>query len=276
MSGAVVGGNIRYPNLTSIASLFRAQINDTFSGTAGVPGEGLIMFNLNPDLLVFMDSAIRDTYSDLRNVGDPALILDNYILSGIPALTAPDPTVQVCLSYAGFFNGYTWSDQWTLPISTTRVERLWERWSTGVGNPSTFIPMQPAPFGLSGCVQTQRMGSWELRQNAIWMPGCLMPIDLRLRVRINFPDFDAFNPNTINFDTAYVPIIDCQNAVVAKMLVLYAKRFAPELYPMAVQEDERMIGKLRLEVVRQMQNTENQRLQYGDAATEGYGYLNQL
>jgi len=273
MSGAVVGGSIRYPSLTSIASLFRAQINDTFSGTVGVPGEGLIMFNQNPDLLVFMDSSIRDTYSDLRNVGDPALILDNYILSNIPPLANPDPTVQVSLAYAGYFNGFQWSPMWTLPISCERVERLWERWSN---TNESFVPMQSAPFGIAGTVQNQRMGVWELRQNAIWMPGCLMAVDLRIRCRITFPDFDAFNPTTINFDTAYVPILSCQNAVVAKMLVLYAKRFAPELYPMCVQEDERMIGKLRLEVVRQMQNTENQRIQYGDAATTGYGWIQQL
>jgi hypothetical protein len=273
MSGAVVGGSIRYPSLSSIAALFRAQINDSFSGTTGVAGEGLIMFNQNPDLLVFMDSAIRDTYSDLRNVGDPALILDNYILTGIPPLANPDPTVQVSLAYAGYFNGFTWSALWTLPISCERVERMWERWSN---TNAPFIPMTPAPFGLSGVIQNQRMGQWELRQNAIWMPGCLAMIDLRLRCRITFPDFSAFNPNTIDFDTAYIPILSCQNAVVAKMLVLYAKRFDPTQLAWAIQEDERMMGKLRLEVVRQMQNTENQREQYGDAATTGYGWIYQL
>ena len=273
MSGAVVGGNIRYPSLSSLAALFRAQINDSFSGTAGVPGEGLIMFNQNPDLLTFMDSAIRDTYSDLRNVGDPALILDNYILRNIPPLAAADPTVQVSLSYAGYFNGFTWSNLWTLPISCERVERIWERWSN---TDEAFCPMQPAPFGLPGAVQTQRMGVWEMRQNAVWMPGCLAAVDLRLRCRITFPDFSAFNPNTIDFDTAYVPILSCQNAIVAKMLVLYAKRFDPSQLQWAIAEDERMIGKLRLEVVRQMQNTENQRIQYGDAATQGYGWLQQL
>jgi hypothetical protein len=58
--------------------------------------------------------------------------------------------------------------------------------------------------------------------------------------------------------------------------VVYAKRFDPSQLQWAISEDERMIGKLRLEVVRQMQNTENQRIQYGDAATQGYGWLYQL
>ena len=90
---AVVGGNIVYPSLQSIANLFRASINDTANNTTGSGvgsgnSAGLIMPNSNPDLLTFMDSAIRDTYSDLRNVGDPELLLDNYILLGIPPLDA--------------------------------------------------------------------------------------------------------------------------------------------------------------------------------------------
>ena len=89
---AVMGGNVRYPNLQSIADLFRAGINDTANNTMGTgtgTGDqaGLIMSNHNPDLMVFMDAAIYETFSDLRNVGDPELILDNYILFGIPALT---------------------------------------------------------------------------------------------------------------------------------------------------------------------------------------------
>lgn len=268
MSGAVVGGNVRYPSLQAIANLFRAQINDDAAGATNTPGEGLIAFNTAPFLITFMDSAIRDVYSDLRNVGDPSLILDNYILLGLPALAQPDPTVQVSLSYAGFFDGYQWHPEWTLPISCQKVERIWERWS---GSNYEFSPMTPAPLGIPPCYQTQRMGCWEMRQNAVWMPGALLPIDLRIRCRITFPDF--INPATLDFTTAYVPIVDCQNAVVAKMLLLYAKRFAPENYAMCVAEDERLMGKMRLEVVRQMQVSENQRIQFGDEATAGYGWL---
>ena len=271
MAEAIVGGNIRYPSLESIASLFRAQINDTFSGSTNTPGEGLIMYDQNPDLITFMDSAIRDVYSDLRNVGDPALILDNYLLLGIPPLASPNPAVQVSLSYAGYFNGFSWSDQWALPISCERVEKIWERFS---GTQDNFSPMTPSRFGLPGVNQTERMGMWEIRQNAVWMPGCLSQVDLRLRCRITFPDF--LDPATINFSTAYVPILSCQNAVVAKMLLLYAKRFAPEYYSMCVAEDNRLMGKLQLEVVRQRQTVENQRAEYGSEAFESVGFMNQL
>lgn len=275
---AAVGGNILYPNLQTIADLFRSSINDTANNTSGFGtgagnAAGLIMPNANPDLLVFLNSAVRDVYSDLRNVGDPELLLDNYILTGIPALAQPDQTVQVALSYAGYFDGFTWNPQWTLPVSCVKIERVWERWT---GSGSDFAPMTPCPFGLPPVLQWQRMGMWEVRQNALWMPGSLVATDLRIRCRITFPDFGTVQPSTVNFKTAYVPILGCANAVVAKMLVLYARRFAPEMKPMADADDLKYTQKLRLEVVREMQNTEYQRAQYGDEATTSYGWLAQL
>jgi hypothetical protein len=273
MAEAVIGGNIRYPSLQSIANLFRASINDSFAGATNTPGEGLVMVNLNPDLLTFMASAISDVYSDLRNVGDPALILDNYILLGIPPLAQIDSSVQVCLSYAGYFNGFMWSNQWALPISCQTVERVWER-NSSTSPVGSFIPMTPAPFGLAPCAQGYCMGQWEMRQNALWMPGAMLPVDLRLRCRITFPE--VLDPTNVDFNTAYVPILGCKNAVVAKMLVQYARRFAPEQYGMASQEDTKFMDKLKLEVVRQMQNTEYQRIEYGEEATAGFGIWSQL
>lgn len=267
---AVMGGNVRYPNLQSIADLFRAGINDTANNTMGTgtgTGDqaGLIMSNHNPDLMVFMDAAIYETFSDLRNVGDPELILDNYILFGIPALTEQNPSVQVALSYAGYFNGYTWSDLWKLPIGMTRIIGLWERQS---GTNNSFQPMTPAPFGIGGCYQGLYMGQWEIREGMLWMPGATQSIDLRIRCRLGYPA--PIYSNTLDFATTYVPIIDCCNAVVAKMMIRYAMRFAPEQYQMCVAEEKRMMDKLKLEVVRAMQAQENQRSAFGDEAVADF------
>jgi hypothetical protein len=266
---AIVGGNVRYPNLQGLADLFRSGINDTAnnttgSGTGSGNEAGLIMPNSNPDLWTFMDSAIQETFSDLRNVGDPELVLDNYILTGIPPLAEANPAVQVSLGYQGYFDGFEWHPQWTLPISVSKMLAMWERWTNSNGD---FIPMTPAPFGLPGGLQGDRMGQWELRQGQIWMRGCLTQIDLRLRARINYPV--PFGPN-INFKTTYVPIVDSKNAIVSKMLILYAKRFAPDLYPMAIQDETRLMSKLKLEVVRQMQANENQRAEFGGEAVQDF------
>lgn len=267
---AAVGGNIRYPNLQSIADLFRGFINDTANNTGGSGtgtgnGAGLIMSNTNPDLLSFMDSSIREIYSDLRNVGDPELILDNYILTGLPTLAQPDPAVQVSLAYSGFFDGFQWHSQWTLPIGVTRVLALWERLTN---TQASFNYMTPSPFGLPNGVQGPTMGYWEIRQGQIWMPGALQSVDLKIRARMTFPDF--LNPATLNFSTAYVPILDSGNAIAAKMRILYATRFAPEQYQLSMSEENRLMDKLKLEVVRDMQKNENSRAEYGAEATTDF------
>ena len=267
---ATVGGNVRYPNLQSIANLFRASINDTMNNASGSGfgtgnGQGLIMGNLNPDLITVMDSAIRELYSDLRNVGDPELILDNYILTGLPPLAVADPAVQVSIGYMGYFDGYQWHSEWTLPISTSKVLALWER-TTNQGQ--SFVPMTQAPFSLPGVQQGQRMVQWEMRQGQIWMPGCLQQTDIRMRVRITYPDF--LDPANIDFNTAYVPIADSTNAIVAKMLIVYARRFDPSLYSMCIAEEKRLMDKLSLEVVRQMQSQQNQRAEFGSEAVQDF------
>ena len=90
---AVVGGNIRYANLQSICDQFRAQINDTANNTTGSGvgtgnQAGVIMPNSNPDLLTLLTAATQDTYAELRNVGDPELILDYYDLFQLPPVNS--------------------------------------------------------------------------------------------------------------------------------------------------------------------------------------------
>ncbi len=267
---AAVGGNVRYPNLQSIGDLFRASVNDTMNSTTGTGvgqgnSAGLIMGNQNPDLVTFMDSAIQEVYSDLRNIGDPELIIDNYILTGIPPLAQQDPAVQVALGYQGYFDGFQWHPQWALPIGVSKMLAMWERQSGGNWD---FNSMQPAPFGLPGGLQGITMGLWEMREGMIWMRGATQAVDLRLRARINYPT-PLFSSN-LNYATTYVPILDSKNAIVAKMKLLYAQRFSPAMYPMCIQEESRLMGKLKLEVVRGMQAQENERAPFGSEATADF------
>ena len=67
-----------------------------------------------------------------------------------------------------------------------------------------------------------------------------------------------------------MPILDSKNAIVAKMRVQYAVRFAPELYQTSLAEETRMMAKLKQEVLRQMQANENQRQAFGDEAVQDF------
>lgn len=270
MQGGIAGGNIVYPNLQEIADLFRALINDTANNTQGngvgtLNQAGVIMPNTNPDLVTFLRSGVRTMYSDLRNVGDPELIIDNYNLIGLPALTQQDPAVQVALSYAGFYDGFQWHPQFTLPIGAKRILALYERES---GTGLDFSPMKYAPSGLPSALQGLRMGMWETREGMVWMPGATLSIDLRIRARISFPT--NWNVANLNYSTTYVPILNCADWVAAKMLKSYARRFAPERIPDATQMEMEEGNKVKLEVVRDLQKAENQRAEFGGEAVQDF------
>jgi hypothetical protein len=267
-NAAVVGGSIRFPSLQSIGNLFRFGINDSFNSTTGAGtgqgnAQGLIMSNLNPDLVTLMDEAIQELYSDLRNVGDAELIIDNYIVGPLPPLANPNPAVQVALGFAGYFDGFEWHPQFKLPISLSKMLFMWERQA---GGNRKFIPMRKAPFALGGVMQGERMHQWEQREDLIFMPGCLEPTELRLRARITYPEL-LFSSG-LNFQTTYVPIVDSKQAIVSKMRIQYALRFAPDKYQTAIAEEIRQMNKLRLEVVRAQQDAENERASFGEESTQ--------
>ena len=268
MPEAVIGGNVRYPTLQGICDLFRSQINDTFSNSSGSGtgqggGAGLVMNNLNPDVLTFLNAACLDMFAELRTVGAPELLLDNYTLLAIPALGTVDPSIQVALSYAGYFNGFTWSNQWTLPIGLSRMIAVRQRQTnSGFG----FRDMTHYSSGLPSVRQGTEMTGWEMRQGLLWMSGALQEVDLSLRCRITFPPFLSTAAQTIDFSTAYVPILDSLNAIAAKMLVLYARRFAPEMLPVAKDAEATYMGKLRLESVRERQSEDNEVSAFGQGA----------
>jgi hypothetical protein len=273
---AIVGGSTVYPNLTEIADLFRALINDTANNTGGAgtgsgSTAGLIMPNSNPDLVTIMRSAIRTLYSDLRNIGDPQLLLDNYILTGLPPVNSnlgvgvQNPAAQVSLAYSGYFDGVQWYPQWTLPVGMRRLLGLWERQTGAAGN---FLAMVPATAGLQGVLQGETNRYFEMREGSIWMPGTTTPVDLRIRCRIGYPS--NYNTASLNFDTTYVPILNCGDAIAAKMLVRYAIRFSPEMVAVARDEENIQMAKLENEAIRAMQSNENERAAYGEDAVQDF------
>jgi hypothetical protein len=107
-----------------------------------------------------------------------------------------------------------------------------------------------------------------MREGMVWMPGTIQSVDLRLRVRIGYPT--GWNVSNLDYNQTYIPILNCADAVAAKMLVRYAQRFKPTMYPMAREAEEVEMDKLKLEVVRQMQVNENQRAEFGDEAVQDF------
>ena len=133
------------PSLQSICDLFRSTINDTFNN-----GNGQIATDDAPFMKPFLNSAIRDLYSDLRIVGDMRVVVDNYIVANIPPVPNANPAVQVALTYQGYFNGTSWDATLKLPPNLMWLMKVWQRPSnTG----AVFLPMHIAPEGLCGTYQ---------------------------------------------------------------------------------------------------------------------------
>lgn len=241
------------PSLQSICDLYRSIINDSFDS-----GAGQINTDMSPWMKPFLNSAIRDLYSDLRIVGDMRVVVDNHIVSNIPALPVADPSVQVALTYQGYFNGSTWNSNLLLPPNLMWMIKAWQRHSsTG----ETFHPMQIAPAGLSSVYQGHSMGEYEMRgNNEMWMNGALLATDLRLRYMAVFPDIVG---DSIDFSATYVPIQDCTNAVAHKMVANYAQRLSPDQFSLADSRAKEFTKKLITESILNSQNKQFSRQPFG-------------
>jgi len=243
--------------------LFRSMINDDGGGADGPQG-GIIATNTAPFTLPFLNASIRWVYRKLRNIGDPALIVDNYLLLGIPALTGPDPAVQVSLGFLGYFDGFANHGQWTLPAGAMGIDQAWERIS---GTQGEFHPITASPGALPSRQQSATMRQYEWRGNAMWMPGALQSVDIRLRSKITLPDILG---STLNFLTTYVPILDSQDAIVDRMLVLYARRFSPDQAAMADASSKESILELQQAIARQAQRKQVSRADFGEEAVGNF------
>lgn len=263
----VVPGTSSDTSLTNIMNLARALVNDSQAGATAQPGEGQILTDnstISPFTLPFLNSAIRELYRELRLVGQPTLIKDNVIVAGIPVVNsptngvgAPDPAVQTYLGFSGYFDGVQMHSNVALPGDVIVVERVWERTS---GTNNVFVPLQQPQFGLPSVLQGPRFVFWEWRNDNINFVGATVVNDLRLRYYCALPTFFGSN---INFDTTYVPVIDCADAVAYKVAVKYAKSLgAPGVADLQNDAREQMF-KLKSEHVKRMQSMNFDRIPYG-------------
>ncbi|MGD0510795.1 MAG: hypothetical protein ABSA33_03045, partial [Candidatus Micrarchaeaceae archaeon] len=201
-----------FPSLEEINNLIRAIINDSQAGLTNTPGEGQIFTDnplVSPFVLPMLNSSIREIYRELRNVGDPQLIFDNYVILGLPILDSPtngpgecDPTVQTTLSTVGYFDGVQLWPNFQLPSNMLYPTKLWERCT---GTNDNFEPMHQVQDGLPRQQQNQVLGKWEWRQNVINFMGATTKRDIRMRFYGSLPQFFS---TTMDYNSTFVPIQD--------------------------------------------------------------------
>lgn len=270
-----VGQSSGNTSLAVIMDLVRALVNDSQAGATATPGEGQIFTDnpsISPFTQPFLNSAIRELYRELRNVGDPALVFDNVIITGITPLNSPteglgavDPAVQVYISKDGYFDGTSINGDLKLPDNVISMERVWER-QTGTND--VFVPMDQSQFGLPSRYQGPRFLEWEWRNYNVNMVGATQTNDLRLRYWGSLPQFFS---QTLDFNSTYVPIIDCVDAVAYKTAVKYAVMLgSPGLSDLKIETAEQM-RQLKMAVVRRAQSVNYARPVYGAGAGNACG-----
>ena len=167
-----ISGQQPYPTAEQVMNRARAFVNDAFQG-----GAGRILTDRAPFTVEYLNSALEELAQRIRNRGVISLEYDNWILSPIAALPAPNPAVQIYVSFDGFYDGYKMHALPALPGNLLQVLEVWER-QTGSGLP--FQPMkQVRP--LSSANQGPYFREWEFRQDRINLRGSTITEDLRIR-----------------------------------------------------------------------------------------------
>jgi len=153
-----------YPTLETVMNLVRVLLNDWQAGATNTPGEGQITTDnpaLSPQTLPALNSAIRQLYRKLRNVGNPTLIKDNVQVN-LPANSVTGPNIQTNLAFNGYFDGGVLNNLPVLPPDLIYPVELWEQQT---GNALPFVRMHQPQFGLPSRNQTFALGDWEWRQD---------------------------------------------------------------------------------------------------------------
>jgi hypothetical protein len=257
-------------SLATIMDLVRSLINDTQAGVTDTPGEGQIATNnpaISPFVQPFLNSSIRELYRELRNVGEPVLIKDNILITGLPIINSPtqglgqsDPALQTVLSTAGYFDGTQIWPNFQLPGDMLYPTRLWER-QTGSNNP--FRMMDAPSAGLESLWQGPYLRQWEWRNNNLNFRGATQNVDIRMRYYCSLPQFFS---QTLDFSATYVPVLDCTDAVAYMTAVKYARMLGSPGLADLLAESKNQMFQLKNANTRRMQHQDFARIPFGNSS----------
>jgi hypothetical protein len=120
------------------------------------------------------------------------------VVSGISAVSAgTDPSTQIALS---------WTSTPALPSDF--IYPIWVRErATSVGG--TFYGMDNARKGLPAVPKTNRNIFWQWREDAIYIPGATVAVDLQIRYAAFLPDFALSGGS---FSSVVLPVMRCIDA----------------------------------------------------------------
>lgn len=171
-----------------VLNFARMLINDMQGGVAGQE-----LADSQPYTWWLLNLAYAKLQNALEDTNVESVTYSEAIVGPLTAAPSAgtDPNTQVRLGYDGYYDGTNETDEnIILPGDLLEPTLIWERPS---GSSQPFVPMkqqlgglQPRWGGWGVMYSYARLGSWEMRSDgfgnpAIFMPGCQIAIDLRIR-----------------------------------------------------------------------------------------------
>lgn len=231
----------------------RAIGNDAFRG-----GQGRILTDTAPMTVEYLNSALEELQDKIGTNGVITLVDDNIILTPITPLAAPDPSIQIFISYNGFFDGTKMNQAPFIPANVLTVLKVWER-QTGSGLP--FKPMDQPEDGLPSISQGIWLGVWEYRKDAIYLTGCTQTEDLRIRAEIKLGTIAS----GANLAQTQIGILASVNALATLVVYHYALARGAQAAQIMKQDAAEHMRYITRRYSRRAQRIPYQRRAYGDS-----------
>jgi hypothetical protein len=203
-------GTTPYDQCENVLQLARAMANDAALSIAGN-----VLSDTQPYVFILLDGAFRALRKMLTSEG-VSTFSKTVIVQGLTPVAAPggivDPTIQVQLSYTGYYDGVLNHGNPTLPPDLLEPLELWERQN---GTQNKWNPLRPASDSINTSSQGTTFGEWLWETDILFLPGATLTNDIKIKYLYKMAMLTAPNQP--------VPIKDCMEALAA-LFVAFAAR----------------------------------------------------
>jgi hypothetical protein len=232
-----------YDNCEFVMQMARAMANDAALSIAGN-----ILSDTQPYVFLLLEKAYRELRKMMTSEG-VTTFARTLIVTGLTPVANPggvaDPTIQVQLSYTGYFNGVSNANPPALPPDLIEPLEIWER-QTETQN--KWNPLRPASDSINTSSQTQTFGEWLWENDILYLPGATLENDLKIKYLRKMA--------TLTQPNQQILIKDCAEALAALFIATACKSRGGT----AVAADYRQEG---LQAVKMMVNPSTRRENYG-------------
>jgi hypothetical protein len=201
-----------YDTATTILNMARFRLNDKMNTIIGTYGK--ILDETDASTQAAFNAAYRHM-QEFASDGGVDRFRGEIVIENIPVVTNYDPASQCILSWSGFFDGTTQQSSPVLPQDL--IEPLWMCERPYNQNAVFPDPDNPNMYnwndGIPMFAKRIRNFGWEWREDAIYIPGALAPVDFRIGYRSYLPDIADNTTSGVRWWNQPVPLMRCADAL---------------------------------------------------------------